>query len=263
MKVTIHWLNEFIPNLRWDAEMTAEKLTRIGHETEPAGNDCLDVTTTPNRLDCQSVIGLSRDLAGAYDLTFTPPPAIKLATIKQIIPVIIDRSATEAVLADLLLGIEGYRPTKSPKIIRDKMTVLDLEPKDLIIDLSNIVAYETGIPLHVFDGAKISNGLTIRRAKKNEKIQLLNGQTLTLSPDNIVQESGGALVDLAGIMGSNNSAVGPTTTSLIVQAAIFTPMAVRQSRKILSTPAAKQYSRGVEQAAVLGSLERLSELLER
>jgi phenylalanyl-tRNA synthetase beta subunit len=264
MRITLPWLKEFLPGLSWSDTTTAEKLTVIGHETEVLSRGLLDVSITANRPDCHSVVGLARDVAAAYGLKFAPPENQPLAQ-QQFLPVVIDKNANQDVIADVLLKINNYSATASPKELVEKMKVLMLEPKDLLIDISNIVAHEFGIPLHVFDGEKIASGLVIRRAKNNEKITVLNGKSLNLGPTNLVQESGGALVDLAGIMGGSTSAVGPTTKSLVVQGAVFAPATIRQSSRGIGlvTVAAGQYGRGVDDDALLAAMSRFWQLALR
>lgn len=261
MRITLSWLKEFLPELSWGDGAVAEKLTIIGHETEVLSRGLLDVSITANRPDCHSVVGLARDVAAAYKLKFTPPAPQSL-TEQQILPVKIDQNAESDILADALLKITGYKRASSPKGLVEKMKVLMLEPKDLLIDISNIVAHEFGIPLHVFDEEKIASGLTIRRAKNNEKITVLNGKTINLGSTCLVQESGGVLVDLAGIMGGSISAVGPTTKSIVVQGAVFAPATIRQSSRGvgLVTAAATQYSRGVDGDALNAALGRFGQL---
>jgi phenylalanyl-tRNA synthetase beta chain len=153
MRITLPWLKEFLPGLSWSDTTTAEKLTVIGHETEVLSRGLLDVSITANRPDCHSVVGLARDVAAAYGLKFAPPENQPLAQ-QQFLPVVIDKNANQDVIADVLLKINNYSATASPKELVEKMKVLMLEPKDLLIDISNIVAHEFGIPLHVFDGEK-------------------------------------------------------------------------------------------------------------
>lgn len=264
MRITLNWLKEFIPQLSWSDAVAAEKLTIIGHETEVLSRGLLDVSITANRPDCHSVIGLARDVAAAYELKFTPPKDQSLAQ-QPVVTVAIDRSAESDIIADALLKISNYHPTPSPKALREKMAVLMLEPKDLLIDISNVVAHEFGIPLHVFDYDKIASGLTVRRAKNKEKITVLNGKDIDLQPANLVQESGGVLVDLAGIMGGITSAVGPQTKTVTVQAAVFAPTTIRQSGRGIGfvTAAAGQFSRGVDGNALIDALGRFWELALR
>src|SRR5690606_31473057 len=92
-----------------------------------------------------------------------------------------------------------------------------------LVDISNYVMLELGRPTHVFDLQRIQGGLNVRWAKEGESIELLNGQTLALSPDVGVITAGDVPESLAGIMGGQASAVTLDTTDIYLEAAFWWP----------------------------------------
>ena len=71
MKVSIEWLEQFLPGEALDPERCAEALTMAGlpvEHIEQVGDDIvLDVEVTSNRSDCLSVFGVAAELSALLD----------------------------------------------------------------------------------------------------------------------------------------------------------------------------------------------------
>lgn len=261
MKVFIKHLQRFLPELKWSADKLATNLSMIGHEAEITG-DALEVKVFPNRGDVLSLRGLSRDLAALYptvgewrDVAIAPLPEPS-----DFYPLTIAESAKDVVWSDHLLKIENYQAMASPTEITDVLKSLNLQPKDLLIDITNIVAYEIGQPLHAFDYDKVSEGMTIERARNNEELTLLNKKTYSLSSDALIaRTSDGAPTDLLGVMGGDNSAVTSATSNVLLQAASLSGKSVRTNCRIsgLKTEASYRYERGVDPELAARALGRV------
>lgn len=249
MLVTIKNLQLLIPEHNFRAEELADRLAQIGHEAEIVDSGTLDVSLTANRGDAASVWGLARDLAGVMNLELSLPDD-KLDKTEDFLKLTIDSSAESDVLADALMKIDGYQPTTSPDWLVGELRVVGIQAKDLVIDLTNYLAYLTGLPLHAFDFDTISDGLTIRRAKKGERIVLLDNKNVELSADALIQSSLDNIVDLVGVMGAKNSSVTAKTRSVVVQGGVFNPSTIRASSKAAgaTSPASWRYQRGVDPA---------------
>lgn len=251
MIITLDWLKTYLPDLTLSAEVVAEQLTLIGHETELTAEGTLDVAITPNRGDCLSIYGLARDLAATQGLSLDPLAKPDLPASQNWLSLKVTDAGQPFVEADALLLIENYRSQPSPKDIQAKLQLLGLQPKDLLIDLTNALAYELGLPLHVFDADLLPDGLTFDVSKDHETISLLDGQTLVLPTGTLIQRSGADIVDLVGIKGGAVAKVSDQTTRVIVQAGSFAPAQINQTARQLGlrTSAAGQYGRGVDPAA--------------
>ncbi len=266
MKITPTELRKFLPNLNWSENQLMTNLTLIGHETEKSA-DVLEVKIFPNRGDCLSSHGLCRDLTGNY------PELGKLNTVNvanlpteaDVVELNVTESARKYLVSDLLLKIEGYIPTKSPVEIIETLQLLGMQPKDLAIDLTNLLTFELGLPLHVFDFEKVQSGLIIDLSAVGESIELINKKALNLEEGLLIQRSANQIVDLAGVMGASNSATSNTSTTLLIQAAVFEPTIVRKNSLStgVSTEASYRYQRGVDPEIALVSLGRMLFLLQK
>ncbi len=265
MLIKTKFLKDYIPDLNYAIDELAEKLTLAGHEATKLNQDTLEVEIKPNRGDCLSVYGLARDLAGLYSFKLNQPSTSELPPITKIINLEVQPSAKSLVLNDSLLGIDNYRPQASPVEIIEKLKCLNLQPKDLLVDLTNVIAYELGVPLHAFDQSLLPDGLTIECLTQPQSVTLINGQEVGLMEGTLIQRSGQLVVDLAGIMGTNRASIKPSSSQILIQAAVFEPSRVRHNSQLsrVSSQASYQYQRGVDPEACNIALGRLIYLLKQ
>src|SRR5256885_6603432 len=132
-----------------------------------------------------------------------------------------------------------------------------------IVDITNFVMLELGQPLHAFDNRAIEGEVIVRRARKGERLRLLNGQDLELTPDVLLIADEKKPLALGGVMGGEASAVSGSTAEVFLEAAWFSPSAVagRARRFALSSDAAFRFERGVDFAATLDAIERATQLV--
>jgi len=265
MKIYLEHLKHFLPNLTWDSETLATNLSMIGHEAELDG-DALEVKIAPNRGDALSLRGLSRDLAAIYPGlgVWQDVASVKLPVAKDFYPLTVTAAASKSVWNDHLLKIENYQPTKSPPEIVKLLTALNLQPKDLLIDLTNIVAYEVGLPLHAFDFDKVAAGMTIDLSREEDFTALNSRQVALPSGLLVARTSDEVVADLVGTIGGANSALGPTTQTVLLQAAAFDGKIIRKNSREtgIATEASYRYQRGVDPELVTVALGRFVYLLQ-
>lgn len=97
-----------------------------------------------------------------------------------------------------------------------------------IVDGTNYVMLDMGQPLHAFDAAIVNTKTLVpRMAIAQEKLALLDGETVELSSHDLVITNGNTPLALAGIMGGLASGVSQSTVGIIVEAATFDPTAIR------------------------------------
>ncbi|NES18456.1 MAG: phenylalanine--tRNA ligase subunit beta, partial [Symploca sp. SIO3E6] len=123
-------------------------------------------------------------------------------------------------------------------------------------DVTNYVLLEWGQPLHAFDRECLQavagvDSLTIgvRFARSGESLQTLDSQTRKLQPQTLLITANDQPVALAGVMGGEATEVQDSTQNIVLEAAIFEPVAIRRSGRSqgLRTEASARYERGVNQ----------------
>lgn len=226
----------------------------------------LDVDILPNRGDCMSHLGLAREIAAITDRQLCLPPAKtgggKRGGAKPVHVEIQDPDLVPRYAAVLLKGVKN-KP--APAWMRKHLERLGINSISAVVDVTNYVMEELGQPLHAFDAAAIQGrSMTVRRSAKGERVETLEGAEWDLPAGILVIESGGRLIDLAGIKGGKESGVTEHTNEVFLQAAVFDRESVYRARRLLgySTPAADRYAHGVDPEGARIALERAVSLLE-
>lgn len=235
----------------------------------------LELDITPNRSDLLSHLGVARELAtgGAAEVSLPAfpdaPPSRPLEVVSgqgqvtlPAIRVTIDHAEDcPRYVAAVLENVE-VRP--SPEWLAGRLRAIGVRPINNVVDATNYVLHELGQPLHAFDLDKLAGPeIHVRRARAGEMLRTLDGVERALSEEAIVIADRDRPVALAGIMGGEESEVGPTTTRLLLECALFDPRRVRSTAKKagLSTDASHRYERGVDPTLQLQATGRVIELI--
>jgi len=236
----------------------------------PPGDTVFDIEITPNRPDCQSHLGIARELAAWFKLPLRYPAEKFTGAFEGDVPH----------RADLLKGVRvdspedcplytahlitGIKIGPSPAWLQQRLTAVGLRPINNVVDVGNYVMLETGQPLHAFDAKRLGGSqIIVRRATDGEKITTLDGRERTLSSRMLVVADAQKPVVIAGIMGGENSGVSDDTTDLVLECAIFKRQSVRwTSRKLaLTSDSSYRYERGVDPHAALEAAYRAIDLV--
>src|SRR3990167_2717203 len=92
---------------------------------------------------------------------------------------------------------------------------------------------DTAQPMHAFDLDKIEGGLVLRAAKEGERMRTLDGGERALSEGAIIIEDSKKLIDLAGLMGGENTEIGKGTKNVLLHVPIYDPVAIRRASQAL------------------------------
>jgi phenylalanyl-tRNA synthetase beta chain len=132
-----------------------------------------------------------------------------------------------------------------------------------VVDVTNYVMLELGQPMHAYDLAKLRGGITVRLARAQESLTLLDGKEIKADPDMLLIADADGPVGLAGIMGGARTAVDADTRDVFFESAFFTPQAVQgRARRIgLVTDASQRFERGVDPSGQARAIERAVALL--
>jgi phenylalanyl-tRNA synthetase beta chain len=271
MLVTANWINDYLKN-DVPADLQAELLTAAGFPLE--GRDDLsdgdvrqDFEMTSNRGDCTCHIGLAREIAARTDNTLVLPDC----SVEEIGPPVQDSVTVtnlEHELCPLYTArvILGATVTSSPEWLKTKIENRGDIPRNAIVDATNFVLFEQGQPTHVFDLDKIvGNQIIVRRAKEGEKFLPLGEDAveLKLTSDDLVIADAEKPVALAGVKGGALASVTEDTTNLLIEAATFNPIVVREMsrRHKIASDSSFRFERGVSPTQVESSANRLAAIL--
>jgi phenylalanyl-tRNA synthetase beta chain len=163
------------------------------------------------------------------------------------------------------LVFENVKVGPSPLWLQARLEALDLNPISNIVDVTNYIMAELAEPMHAFDAGKL-HGRTIfvRRAEDGERFDALNGESYTLNPSNLVIADAAGAVALAGVIGGAHSAIGETTTRIVLESANFNPASIRRTSAAhkLRTDASMRFEKGQDPVNTARALARAIVLFE-
>ena len=218
---------------------------------------------TPNRGDCLSLQGIAREVS---ILTATPliartvtPAKTALEEKREIL--LQDAAACPRYCGRIIRAVDVK--ARTPDWMVRRLERCGMRSISAIVDITNFVMLELGQPLHAFDNRAIQGEVIVRRARKGERLRLLNGQEIELTPDVLLIADTKKPLALGGVMGGEASAVSGSTAEVFLEAAWFNPSAVagRARRFALSSDAAFRFERGVDFAATPEAIERATQLV--
>ncbi|MCD4658005.1 MAG: phenylalanine--tRNA ligase subunit beta, partial [Planctomycetes bacterium] len=274
METTLKWLKQYV-DFKVGASELDDLFTMSGTECEDmipvseTGDTAFKFEITSNRTDCYGALGLAREIAAILGVDFVEPKADYTAKGKNIN--LLTSVALEC--PDLCPYysaqlISGVKVQESPKWLQEYIETLSsvksIRPINNIADITNFVMLEYSQPLHAFDFDKLAeNRIVVRRARKDEKIHAIDDREYVLDTEMCVIADAENPQCVGGVMGGMKSEINEETTTVLLEAAYFSPMSIRRtSRKLgLSSDSSYRYERGVDPGAILKASRRAASLI--
>lgn len=227
-------------------------------------NDALiEFEITSNRPDCRSIIGIAREAAVTLgkELKY---PQITVNGSDEEMKFEID---VQTELCKRYCGkvIKDVKVGPSPYWMQRRLIEAGMRPINNIVDITNYVMLELGQPLHAFDLEDIKyNKMIVKLAQEGEKFTTLDGVERTLTSDMLVIGNQDKTLDLAGIMGGENSEVKDNTTSIFLEGANFAKENIRATSKKLGlrTEASSRFEKGIDVNLTEAAVNRACQLIE-
>ncbi len=228
------------------------------------GDTILEIEVTPNRGDCLSIQGLSREVAANFHLPFksNETPTFHEATGKSQVEVNVRSQERCGRYACRVLS--GIKVGPSPQHVVRRLESCGIRAINNIVDATNYIMLETGQPLHAFDLKEIRRGqINIRTAESGEKMKTLDGIDRELNCEDLVIADGERILALAGVMGGEDSGVSEATTEILLESAWFQAGSVRKTarRLGLQTESSYRFERGVDPSGCVAAINRLTEVI--
>ncbi len=226
----------------------------------------IDFSITSNRPDCQSMLGIAREVAVALGQPLhLPQPTY--TTVGGDVHEHITITVEDSDLCPRYMGriVKNLRIAPSPAWMQERLRGAGMRAINNIVDITNFVMLETGQPMHAFDLRDIRGAeIRVRRATEGETIVTLDEKEHTLTPDMLVIADAESPSCLAGVMGGLNSEIKPDTTDLLFECAKFRRDNVRRTCRTLGvrTESSARYEKGVDIHGVQYAMERALQLIE-
>ena len=241
-------------------KVLSERLFQLGHEHEING-EIFDMEFTPNRGDCLSLKGLSRDLNVFFEnaqpyKSFQEDIEELNLNFKNLSPEVCPK------ISFLEIEIEGNTREYKP-YLENYFSLLGNKKVNFFTDISNYVSYELGQPTHCFDLSTINNQLIFENRVCEESFQTLLGSDINLTGNNCIFSVNSEIVSLAGVMGGMSTACSAGTKKALIECAFFIPEAIigKSVKYNLTSDAAHKFERGVDIQSQEEVLRRFIEIV--
>jgi phenylalanyl-tRNA synthetase beta chain len=224
----------------------------------------LELEVTPNRPDQLSHVGVAREIAAMYSTRLQMPeirPLPEGDDDTDVAASIDDAADCYRFSARVIRGV-AVQP--SPAWLKTALERVGIGSVNNIVDVTNYVMMELGQPLHGYDlKALPSAHMGVRRARRGERLEALDGVTYPLDDRHLVITASDETVGIAGVIGGMPTRITEATSDVLLEAAAFDPKTVRRTRKALnlSTDASYRFERGSDREACRMASDRAAALI--
>ncbi len=208
-----------------------------------------DISITANRPDCQSVLGIAREVAAVLHKPLHMPAMDYQPVCEPDAPISVTVEAPDLCPRYMAHYVRNIRMGQSPQWMKRHLALCGLRSISNVVDITNHTLLEMGQPMHAFNLNKVAGRrIDVRRARPGEKIVTLDEKEFTLTENNLVICDAEKPVALAGVMGGANSGMDDNTTSLLFECATFARDSVRKTSRSLgqSSDSSARYEKGVD-----------------
>lgn len=235
----------------------------LAAEVLPLGETLIDIDnkSMTHRADLFGHIGMAKEIAAVFDLKAAIPELKPISTTqKSGFPVTVKDAADCPRYMAIELEVEVG---ESPAEISGALQACGVKSINNVVDITNYVMLEYGQPMHAFDAEKLQGGkITVRRAKKGEKIMTLDHEKKTLNEDIQVIADGKRPVAVAGVIGGEETGVTEQTKTIVLEVANFDPTLTRKAAQAIGvrTESSLRFEKGPSPELVTVGAQRAVEL---
>jgi len=223
----------------------------------------VDNKSITNRPDLWGHYGVAREIAAIVSRPLKPYPVVALneLTDGKLAEVPIKIADPRACRRYTGLIVEGVPTQPAPLWMQLRLGHVGQRPISGLVDLTNYIMLELGQPMHAFDASKVDR-IEVDWAKDGERFKTLDGVERTLTRGDLMIQSRGKSVALAGVMGGLQTEVGEATTSLLLESANFDPATIRKTahRLALRSEASARFEKSLDPAYTVLGIQRFIHL---
>ncbi|TPR25482.1 phenylalanine--tRNA ligase subunit beta [Apilactobacillus micheneri] len=235
----------FLPE---DAKVGNDVYKYIGMDDE-----LIDLDVTPNRGDMLSMYGTIHDLSAIYNkpAKFDNVKVQKTSGKKTADQISSDVDSQIALTYKNRI-VNNVEIKPSPLWLQICLWNAGIKPINNIIDITNYLMLKFGQPMHAYDLDKLhGNNISVRNAKKGEKITTLAEDEVDLDENDIVVADDRPIA-LAGVIGGIDTSITNDTKNVLFECAVFDPIKVRKmARKhVIHTEASQRFERGINRGGL-------------
>ena len=259
---------DMYPGAGYNGLMVLPEDAPVGADVKPIlGLDdwIFDIAITANRPDCQSIVGIAREIAAVLEKEFKAPDLSYTESDVTIENFKVTVDCPELCPRYSAHYVTDVKIEESPAWMKRRLALVGIGAISNVVDITNYILKELGQPMHAFDYTTLEgDAINVRRAKDGEKIVTLDETELTLTTENMLICDGVKPVALAGVMGGLNSEIKETTNTVLFESAKFARDNIRRTSRSVgkSSDSSARYAKGVDEYATVMAMKRALHLIE-
>lgn len=229
-----------------------------------ANDPVIDFEVTPNRPDWLGVSGIARDLAAAGAGRLISPDLKSFSGSYDCpIDVRIEDDSACSIFAGVYIRDVVDGP--SPDWMQKRLSAVGIQPRSLLVDVTNYISLDRARPLHSYDADKLSGPIRARLGQANEEFEALDGKTYKVTEDMCVIADNSGIIGLGGVMGGQSTAVSDTTVNVFLEAAWFDPLRTARTGRTtgIISDARYRFERGVDMDSCMDGLKQAVALIKK
>lgn len=223
-----------------------------------------EIGLTPNRADAASHLGVARDLAAYFRTAVQMPDISGFKTDNESLKIEVKVEDAFAAPRYSSVTISGVTVKASPEWLQDKLKVIGIRPINNVVDITNYVLHDLGVPLHAFDADQIKGGkVIVKKCEEGTPFVTLDGVERKLSAEDLMICNAEEPMCIAGVFGGKSSGITEATTNIFLESAYFNAVSVRKTSKRhgLKTDASFRFERGTDPDMTVTALKRAALLI--
>ncbi|MSR15958.1 MAG: phenylalanine--tRNA ligase subunit beta [Gammaproteobacteria bacterium] len=229
----------------------------------PLDDTIIEINVTPNRGDCQSVLGIARELSAIFDrpLSFQRVLSVAAETASTFSASLQAPDKCSCYVGRVIERVDASVAT--PLWLKERLRRCGVRSINVVVDITNYTMLALGQPMHAFDLKRLNGAIEVRDGRPNERLVLLDGTDLEFGEGSLVIADEKGPLALAGVMGGRASGVETSTTSVFLESAYFDPISLASTARRLNiqTDAAQRFERGVDPDGQARAVEFATRLL--
>lgn len=222
----------------------------------------IDNKSLTNRPDLWCHYGIAREIASHANRPLKRLEKLDLSEFDNLQEVEIEVDC-DNLLRYTAIKVENVTEKLTPYYMQTRLYYCGMRSLNLLADLTNYIMLEVGQPMHAFDGDKVKK-IEVGYAKDKEEFITLDNQKRILNSSDIMIKSNGENVCIAGVMGGLDSEIVDTTTSLLLESAVFDATSIRKTANRLSlrSEASNRYEKSLDPENTVNATSRFLYLLK-
>ena len=235
MKVSLNWIKKYVDipdsitpkQIAYDLSLRTVEVESVEYVNDDIVLE-IDNKSLTNRPDLWGHYGIAREMAAIYDLKLKELPKVEIEP--NLPKYLVEIKEPKKCRRYVGIEIENVSVKESPMWMKALVLNAGMKPINAIVDITNYVMMAVGQPMHAFDRTHVDGKkIIVRNAIENEKLILLDNNTIELTEDDLVICDTNGAIALAGIRGGKKDSILPETTGVLLEIANFTAETIRKT----------------------------------